>query len=132
MQRNEELVSTKDKSNEKTILVVEDDERIGPLLVEVFAQETSYKAMWVTDGIRALHVVRQIRPDLLITDYWLPHINGIELYDKLHEIKDMAEMPTIMISAALPEQEVRKRCLVGLSKPFDLDELLDTVERLMK
>jgi DNA-binding response OmpR family regulator len=132
MQYQEELVSTDNRSDQKTIVVVEDDERIGPLLVEVFAQETTYKAMWVTDGLRALQVVPKIKPNLLITDYKLPYINGIELYDKLHSIKDMAETPTIMISASLPEQEVRERCLVSLSKPFDLDELLDTVERLMK
>ena len=120
------------KSGEKIILVIEDDQYIGPLLVEVLAQETPYKAMWVNDGIRALQFVHKVKPSLFITDYRLPSIDGIELYDKLHSIKDMAETPTIMISASLPEQEVKKRSLVGLHKPFELDELLDTVERLMQ
>lgn len=120
------------RSEEKTILVIEDDERIGTLLVEVLAQETPYRAMWVTDGLRALQIVDNVKPSLLITDYRLPSINGIELYDKLHSIKDMAETPAIMISGSLPEQEVRKRSLVGLHKPFELDELLDTVERLLQ
>jgi DNA-binding response OmpR family regulator len=127
----EEAASMENKSGEKIILVIEDDQCIGTLLVEVLAQETPYKAMWVNDGIRALQLVHKVKPSLLITDYGLPSINGIELYDKLHSVKDMAETPTIMISASLPEQEVKKRSLVGLNKPFELDELLDTVERLI-
>ena len=66
-----------------------------------------------------------------ITDYHLPHINGIELYDRLHSTDDLANTPAIIMSAYLPEEEVRKRHLISLSKPFELDELLDTVEKLL-
>lgn len=132
MQYMEEAVSMDNTLSGKTILVIEDDERIGTLLVEVLAQETPYKAMWVNDGIRALQIVQKVKPGLLITDYRLPSINGIELYDKLHATKDMAETPAIMISASLPEQDLKKRRLVGLHKPFELNELLDTVESLIQ
>ena len=119
------------KIDDKTILVVEDDASIGTLLVEALAQETPYSAMLVTDGIQALNVAHNVKPCLFITDYWLPHINGLELYDRLQATKDLADTPTIIMSAYLPEQEIRKRNLIGLNKPFDLDEFLEVVEKLL-
>jgi DNA-binding response OmpR family regulator len=116
---------------DKTILVVEDDDGIGSLLVEALSQETQYKAMLVTDGRQALRVIHDIKPCLFITDYRLPIMNGIELYDRLHSTRALEGTPTIIMSAYLPEEEVAKRKLVGLKKPFELDDLLDTVEKLL-
>jgi DNA-binding response OmpR family regulator len=116
----------------KTILVVEDDDSIGSLLVEVLSQETPYQAMLVTDGLQALQLVREVKPCLFITDYRLPHMSGIELYDRLCATKDLENTPTIIMSAYLPQEEVQKRRLVSLNKPFELDEFLDTVETLLQ
>ena len=116
---------------DKIILVIEDDDSIGTLLVEALSQETPYKALLVTDAFQALKAIHQVKPCLFITDYHLPHINGIELYDRLHSTDDLANTPAIIMSAYLPEEEVRKRHLISLSKPFELDELLDTVEKLL-
>ena len=118
-------------SKQKMILVVEDDNSIGSLLVDALVQETPYNAMLVTDGYQALNVVQKIKPCLFITDYCLPYMNGIELYDQLHSSKVLEGVPAIIISAAPPEDEVRKRQLVSLNKPFELDDLLRTVERLV-
>ena len=122
---------THHNEKEKSILVVEDDADIGLLLYELLSQETPYKAIWVSDGMQALQLASTMKPDLCITDYWLPSINGIELYDRLHEMKDLANMPTILISAYLPEHEVEKRQIVGMHKPFEIDDLLNAIERLL-
>ncbi len=58
-------------------------------------------------------------------------MDGIELYDRLHERQDLADMPTIIMSAYLPIEEVKKRKLVSLEKPFELDELISTIEQLI-
>ena len=116
---------------DKIILIIEDDDSIGEILVEALSQETSYKTLLVTDAFQALKAIHQVKPCLFITDYHLPHINGIELYDRLHSTDDLANIPAIIMSACLPEEEVRKRHLISLSKPFELDELLDTVEKIL-
>ena len=113
------------------ILVIEDDDSIGTFLVEALSQETPYKAILVTDGLQALQLVHNVKPSLVITDYRLPHINGLELYDMLQSLQLLKNTPTIIMSAHLPVQEVRKRNLIGLNKPFELDDLLNTVERLL-
>jgi DNA-binding response OmpR family regulator len=115
----------------KIILIVEDDEGIGKFLEMLLSQETNYRAVHVTDGMQALHLVNTMTPVLLITDYCLPFMNGIELYDMLRARKTIERTPVIMLSAQLPEQEVKQRKLIGMRKPFELNELLDTVERLL-
>ena len=130
----EELAEVVPRSAEdKTILIVEDDDYIGSMLVEALCQETPYRPLLVNDGMQALTLVKRVKPCLIITDYRLPLMNGIELYDRLHALNELAGTPTIMMSAYLPPQEeVRKRNLVALNKPFELDEFLDKVDSLLQ
>lgn len=115
----------------KTILIVEDDNNIGEVFVQAISQETTYLVVLVADGAAALDTVKGIKPNLFILDYQLPRMNGIELYDRLHAMKELEDIPTIMMSARLPLQELEKRDVVGLSKPIDLDDFLQTIEHLL-
>ena len=115
----------------KTVLIVEDDDSIGKLIAMLLSQEMHCQTLHVTDGFQALKAVDLIKPALLITDYCLPYMSGLELYDMLQEQKVIEKTPVIMMSAQLPEQEVKKRKMVGINKPFELDDLLNTVEKLL-
>lgn len=121
----------KENSTVKTVLVVEDDTGIGTFLIQAIQQETHYQAMLVTDGFQALKVVANIKPGLFILDYQLPRMNGIELYDRLHAISGMEEIPAIIVSARLPRHEIEKRKIIGISKPLELDDFLQTIEHLL-
>lgn len=72
-----------------------------------------------------------IKPDLLLLDYQLPHMNGIELYDRLHAIKELSDIPGLIMSAHLPTHELKKRCLTGLSKPLEVSDLLDALAQFL-
>src|SRR5438105_3562248 len=100
---------TDEKYTVKTILIVEDDEYIGEVLVQAIVQETSHFAILVPDGQAALHTVTEVKPSLFILDYQLPRMNGIELYDHLHAIPELVPIPAMMISARLPQRELEKR-----------------------
>jgi DNA-binding response OmpR family regulator len=115
----------------KTILVVEDDTDIGMFLVQAISQETHYQALLVADGMQALNVVASIKPNLFILDYQLPSMNGIELYDQLQETQELQGTPAILISARLPRREIARRKVVGMTKPLELDDFLQTIERLL-
>jgi DNA-binding response OmpR family regulator len=115
----------------KTVLVVEDDTGIGSFLVQAITQETLHHAMLVTDGLQAIKAVSNIKPSLLILDYQLPHMNGIEIYDHLHATKGLEDVPAIMISARLPRKEIAKRNIVAMSKPLELDDFLQAIEKLL-
>src|SRR5689334_14781000 len=115
----------------KTILLVEDDAAIAELLVQIIVQETPYRVLSVPDGLQALNMVKHIRPDLLLLDYWMPVIHGIELYDRLSAIEGMEQIPTIMLSVNPPLQEIKKRQITCVRKPFDVDQLLRTIQSMM-
>lgn len=112
----------------KTILIVEDDPGIGQYISLAISHETPYLALLVTDSVRALEVVKHIRPNLFILDYRLSSMNGVELYDQLHLTEGLETIPAIIMSASLPreqlENEIKQRQLVALPNFHDLDNLL--------
>jgi DNA-binding response OmpR family regulator len=115
----------------KNILLVEDDTVIAELLVQMITQETHYRVFAVPDGPQALDLVRNIKPQLLILDYWLPTIHGIELYDRLHNTEGLEQVPTIMLSVNAPLREINKRLIIYMRKPFDMFKLLDAIDKLL-
>ena len=132
MRDDQHHLSTETLVRGKTVLLVEDDLDIGEFLLQIIGEETSFHALLATNGFEALHLIHEIAPDLFLLDYQLPRMNGIELYDRLHTIQGLEDIPAIMISARLPKQEIEKRSLVGMNKPFELGELLDTIDHLME
>ncbi len=93
---------------------------------------TAYHIEVVRNGSEALEIVKHIKPDLFILDYRLPSMNGIELYDHLHAISKLEDIPAIIISAVTFEQvkeDIESRQLGLLEKPFDLDVFLDMIEQ---
>jgi DNA-binding response OmpR family regulator len=125
------MLQHQQQRQQRTILIVEDDEAIGAFLMETIAQETPYRFVLATHSQQALELAQEIRPILFILNYHLPGMNGIQLYDRLHAIQELAHVPAIMISAVLPEREVKKRKIAGITKPFDLSLLLETIEQLL-
>ncbi len=127
----EQDVKDAEQSTVKTILLVEDDENIGEVFVQAITQETSYLVILVNDSKEALKTISGVKPNLLILDYQLPYMNGIELYDQIHTTRGMEDIPAMMISARLPRQELEQRSIVGMLKPIDLDDFLQTIEHLL-
>ena len=120
------------QTSTKTILLVEDDTTIAELLVQMISQETHYQVFAVPDGPQALDLVKNIKPELLILDYWLPTTHGIELYDRLHTFEHLRSVPTLLMSSMKPPlRELHKRAITFLAKPFDLMELLHTITTLL-
>jgi CheY-like chemotaxis protein len=116
----------------QTILLVEDDEEISEIIVRLLEQETRYKTIAVTNAIQALEVVNSIKPNVFILDYRLPGIDGLELFDRLHAIKGFEAVPTLMYSANSPSRKaLQERHITFLAKPFELDNLLQAVEKLI-
>jgi CheY-like chemotaxis protein len=115
----------------KTILLVEDDTIIAELLIQMITQETNYHVLAVPDGPEALDLVRNIKPQLFILDYWLPTIHGIELYDRLHNTEGLEQVPTIMLSVNAPLQEINRRQIMSMRKPFDIYKLLEAIDKFL-
>lgn len=124
-------MSLQEQPSLKTILLVEDDVPIGEVLVQAITQETTHITVVAQSGEEALKLIKSIKPSLLILDYRLPGMTGLEVYDHIHSIEEFVGVPAMMISAQLPTSELKKRKITGMNKPLDLDEFLQTIERLL-
>jgi two-component system, response regulator, stage 0 sporulation protein F len=107
-----------------TILIVEDDSDVGEFLQRLIEEETPYSSAVIENGWLALEEATQINPCLLMLDYRLPGINGIELYDRLQQREELNGVPAIMMSAALPLTELERRGIHPLHKPMEIGHVI--------
>jgi two-component system, response regulator, stage 0 sporulation protein F len=106
------------------ILIVEDDPGIGDFLKQIIEEDTPYNTTVVYDGKQALEKAQQIYPCLLMLDYWLPGMNGLEVYDHLQNMTETKGVPVIMMSATLPTEELQRRGIYQLRKPMDIGNVI--------
>ncbi|HEY9841730.1 MAG: response regulator transcription factor [Candidatus Sericytochromatia bacterium] len=114
------------------ILIVEDNEEIGPFLAMELETE-GYRVELVTDGQTGLMKFRQLEPDMLILDWELPRMSGVEL---CRRIRQSSHVPILMLTAKQALQERVEGLDAGandyLVKPFELDELLARIRAQLR
>ena len=109
------------------ILVVDDDPEVLTALSETLEAE-GYSVRGARDGIEALEVIRDCRPELIITDLLMPTMTGFELLGALHEDPELATIPTLIITAARgTEAQEPAGAKAVFPKPLDLDRLLRAI-----
>jgi CheY-like chemotaxis protein len=119
------------RSQPPTILVVDDDPCLLDIAELILAGEYGYRVLSASSPELALRLVATApaHPDLFLLDYLMPGMNGLELYDRLHTQPGCEHIPGIIVSAYLPpSEELERRNLVGLGKPYDLDSFTTLVE----
>jgi DNA-binding response OmpR family regulator len=115
------------------ILLVEDDPKLGGFIAEELTLE-GYQVTVATNGLDGLTLVRNLQPDLLILDWMLPGISGLDLCLRLRSTG--IQVPIIMLTA---KDEIPDR-VAGLNagaddyvtKPFSIEELLARVKARLR
>jgi CheY-like chemotaxis protein len=133
LQEQEQSLATKHDAL-KIILVVEDDEDNLELFTLTISSLTPYHIQVARNGSEAIYVVQHIKPSLFILDYFLPRMNGIDLYDQLHTLPGLEHIPAIIISGVGSEKvarDIESRKLIRIEKPYELDDLLNAVKQAL-
>jgi CheY-like chemotaxis protein len=120
-----------DMQTGKHILIVEDDPTIGNLLVEAIQDEMTCHVLLVSSGEHAQSLMQTVMPTLLLLDYHLPGMNGLELVDWLQNRGGGEHIPILLMSASLPQGNMDKYDLRMLKKPFNLETLLQLITELL-
>lgn len=109
------------------ILVVDDEIEIGDLLVDILADE-GYTVRCANTALDALNVAEQRPPALILFDMTLPDLGGAEFIARYRRLA-YAATPLIALSgiANLADEAVRIGADAHLAKPFEIDELLETI-----
>jgi CheY-like chemotaxis protein len=117
------------------IFVVEAGVSISVVLAHSLPEELGLVPLQVTTGKRGLETAMQTRPPIMLIDYHLPDMTGLELYDQLHASKEQEPIPTIITFEGTPDEhllgEITKRHLVLLEKPLDQQTFRDAVFRAL-
>jgi two-component system alkaline phosphatase synthesis response regulator PhoP len=119
---------------EKTILVADDESHILNV-VSLKLRNAGFRVLTACDGQEALDIAIQERPDLLITDYHMPRLSGLELCRRMKQHEATALIPAIMLTARGYQLEPKDTAESGirqmLSKPFSPRHLLATVNEIL-
>ena len=119
----------------KTILTVEDERPIREM-VRMSLEKAGFDVLEAEDGERAMVVIADHRPDLVLVDWMLPGMSGIELARRLKHADATSELPIIMVSARGEEEDKIRGLEIGaddyVAKPFSPRELIARIKAVLR
>ncbi len=124
------------KAKQYTVLVVDDDEAQSSLVAQILAADPLLKIISSTDGADALRKAEMHEPDIIISDYYMPGMDGAELCKKVKQHPILRERMFIMLTSASAVTEKVKLLESGadelLTKPIHPDELVSRVKASLR
>ncbi len=118
----------------KTVLIVEDND-LNMKLFHDLLEAHGYETLQTKDGLEAMKLARDHRPDLILMDIQLPEISGLEVTKWLKEDPELRGIPVIAVTAFAmkgDEEKIRQGgCEAYIAKPISVTKFLETVERFL-
>jgi signal transduction histidine kinase/DNA-binding response OmpR family regulator len=118
-----------------TVLVVDDVKDLSNLIVGTL-EANQFNTLVAGNGIEGMEMARSGRPDLIITDWMMPKVSGLDLIKMLRDDAECSSLPVVLLTAKSDETSKKLAIQAGadsfLSKPFDELELLSTVNNLLR
>jgi len=119
----------------KKILVVDDEKDIVEILQEILRHE-GYDVITASDGNEGLKKASENKPDLIVADVMMPHMDGYELVKRLKEDPGTTNIPVVFLTAKDQATDRYKGLSLGVAayivKLFDLDELREVVKEVLE
>lgn len=120
-----------DAMTDKKVLVADDEQSITELVAFALEME-GFQVIQAPDGLEALRLVREERPDLAMVDIMMPGMDGREVSRRIKEDPKTASIPVLLFSAA-PNPDIADAKADGfMPKPFDVNQLVEAVRKHMR
>ncbi len=120
---------------DKLQILAVDDNSISLATIE---QELKgvYEVIPINSGIRALQYLQKEKPDLILLDYQMALMDGIETLKAIRKMEDCREIPVIMITSNQEKETVLEGSKLGIYdyvlKPFNTQDLHERIDRVFK
>ncbi|SDG04085.1 MULTISPECIES: response regulator [unclassified Duganella] len=114
----------------KLILVVDDEFDVLSAYTMLF-EYRGFRVRIAGNGAEALSVARRERPDIVISDYMMPVMNGADLCVAWRDDPALREIPFILASAGIMPRDLQPPCDAFFRKPVPFDTLLDEIDKLI-
>ena len=114
------------------VLLVEDEETVAEVLAMLLELE-GFAVTLAANGKRAIEMLTEVNPELIITDYMMPVMDGVEMARAVRTMPEFAAVPIIM-TTGVPEVALKDHATLisaYLRKPFHIEALLETIGRLI-
>jgi DNA-binding response OmpR family regulator len=118
------------------VLVVDDDRDTRDML-QVALEQRGFVVVLTSSGKRAVILARQENPDLILLDLKLPGMDGYEVLQRLKSASDTVDIPVVVITGSLTDEEVKQKKVLSLgaarflTKPFAVDELVAEIDTVV-
>ena len=120
---------------DKKVLVADDEIHIVQV-VAIKLRNNGFEVVTAENGAEALELAMSEKPDVLVTDFQMPLMTGLELVENLRSNPDTADIPVVMLTARgfAIEDETKEKLRISacLSKPFSPRELLQNVREVIE
>jgi len=118
----------------KRVLIVEDNE-LNMKLFNDLLEAHGYRTLQTRDGVEALQMAREHRPDLILMDIQLPEVSGLEVTKWIKEDEELRAIPVIAVTAFAmkgDEEKIREGgCEAYIAKPISVMNFLSTVDQFL-
>jgi two-component system phosphate regulon response regulator PhoB len=118
-----------------TIVIAEDEDALATLL-QYNLEKEGYRVVTAGDGEEALIVIDEAKPDLLLLDWMLPKVSGIEVCRRLRQKTETRNLPILMLTARGEESDRIRGLDTGADdyvvKPFSMTELLARIRAVLR
>ena len=115
------------------LIVVADDEFLLAEMLADLLEDAGHEVLTASQGEAALRLVRERRPELVITDFMMPLMTGLELAEAIRDDPAVSDIPILLVSGAqgMIARERADLFVDVLDKPYDNRVLIDLVARLL-
>jgi CheY-like chemotaxis protein len=118
----------------KKVLIIEDNLAMKQLLSKIASEIGDIETKTVDDGLKAIDIYKEFKPDLILCDITLPSLNGVEVIKKIR--KSDKKVKVIFCSAWINKnviEETEHLDILGfISKPFHLEEIMSIIIEALK
>ncbi len=123
------------EAKKELIMIVDDEEHILNSL-KIYLEMEGFEVMTADRGNKALKKIAERRPSLVLLDVMMPEMDGFEVLESIRKDKNLKTLPVVMLTAKSQDEDIlrgyKEEVSSYMTKPFNLDELVDTINMILK